>query len=73
MASIRRVSEISALSAESFQDAINQGIAYVRPFGEVASAWVKEQRVNIHAGATEYQVNLLVTFSPLEGKPTPMS
>jgi len=39
----------------------------------VVSAWVKEQRVNINAGAEEYQVNLLVTYSPLEGRPTPMS
>jgi flavin-binding protein dodecin len=67
-----RVFEISVTSETSFEDAIEQGINSVdeehRNF--VASAWVKEQRVNVEAGAiVGYQVNLMVTVVAPEGKP----
>jgi dodecin len=64
MGSVARVTEISARSETSFEDAINAGIERAcRTLRNVESAWVKEQRVAIDDGqVTSYQVNLLVTF-----------
>ena len=61
---VARVTEISATSPTSFEDAIAQGVARAtKTLRNVTSAWVKEQRVDIENGQiTEYQVNLLVTF-----------
>ena len=58
------MTEISATSPNSFEDAIAQGIARAtKTLRNVTSAWVKEQRVDIEDNQiTEYQVNLLVTF-----------
>jgi dodecin len=68
VASVARVTEISATSETSFEDAINVGIERAtRSLRNVTSAWVKEQRVSIDGDAvSSYQVNLLVTFE-LEG------
>jgi flavin-binding protein dodecin len=62
--SVARVTELSCTSAESFEDAIRQGIARARrTLRGVKSAWVKERRVGIGPdGELEYQVNILVTF-----------
>jgi dodecin len=64
MASVARVTEISARSETSFEDAINVGIERAcRTLRNVEAAWVKEQRVSIaDSQVTSYQVNLLVTF-----------
>ena len=61
---VARVTEISATSPTSFEDAIAQGVARAtKTLRNVTSAWVKEQRVDIENDQiTEYQVNLLVTF-----------
>ena len=61
---IAKVSEISATSSKSFEDALNQGIARAnKTLRNVRSAWVKEQQVRVSNGAiTEYQVNMMVTF-----------
>ena len=61
---IAKVSEISATSSKSFEDALNHGIARAnKTLRNVKSAWVKEQQVRVSNGAiTEYQVNMLVTF-----------
>ena len=61
---VARVTEISATSPKSFDDAIAQGISRAtRTLRNVRSAWVKEQRVDIRDNeVTEYQVNMLVTF-----------
>jgi hypothetical protein len=61
---VARVTEISATSPKSFDDAIAQGIARAtKTLRNVKSAWVKEQRVDIENGrVVDYQVNLLVTF-----------
>ncbi len=61
---VARVSEITARSNKSFEDAINIGVERASStLRNVSSAWVKEQQVNITDGkVTEYQVNLLVTF-----------
>jgi dodecin len=66
--SVARVTEISAISETSFEDAVAKGVARAsESLRGVKSAWVKEQRVNIDNGkVTQYQVNLMVTFL-LEG------
>lgn len=61
---VARVTEISATSPKSFDDAIQRGIARAtKTLRNVKSAWVKEHRVEIvNDRVTEYQVNMLVTF-----------
>jgi flavin-binding protein dodecin len=58
------VSEISATSAKSFEDAIQQGLARAsKTLRNVRSAWIKEQHVRLEKGkVSEYQVNMMVTF-----------
>ena len=62
--SIAKVSEISATSDKSFEDAVVQGLARAnKTLRNVRSAWIKEQQVRVRDGAiTEYQVNMMVTF-----------
>lgn len=62
--SVARVTEISATSAKSFEDAIQHGIARASAtLRNVKSAWVKEQTVRVENGKpSEYQVNMMVTF-----------
>lgn len=66
--SVARVTEISAKSETSFEDAINVGVARATgSLRNVRSAWVKEQRVEISGDSVSvYQVNLMITFE-LEG------
>ena len=62
--SVARVSEISATSDTSFEDAIKVGIdRATQTLRGVRSAWVKEQEVQIgDGGITAYKVNMLITF-----------
>ena len=63
--SVARVTEITATSESSFDDAIRVGLARAeKTLRNVRSAWVKEQQVRVGdgGGISEYQVNLLVTF-----------
>ncbi|MGH8935324.1 MAG: dodecin family protein [Acidimicrobiia bacterium] len=62
--SVARVTEISATSETSFEDAIEQGIERANStLRNVRSAWIKEQQVRIADGKiSEYQVNMLITF-----------
>lgn len=62
--SIAKISEISATSSKSFEDAVNQGVERAnKTLRNVRSAWIKEQKVRVKEGKiTEYQVNLMVTF-----------
>lgn len=62
--SVAKVSEISATSSESFQDAIDQGIDRAnKTLRNVKSAWIKEQQIRVDGGRiTRYQVNMMVTF-----------
>ena len=62
--SIARVVEITATSDESFEDALQQGVARAtQTLRNVRSAWVKEQEVQIEDGQISgYKVNMLVTF-----------
>ena len=62
--SVAKVTELSATSNKSFEDAINQGLKRAqKTLRNVKGAWVKELQVNVgNAGKLEYQVNLRVTF-----------
>jgi dodecin len=62
--SVAKVSEISATSAKSFEDAVQQGLARAsKTLRNVRGAWLKEQHVRCENGRiTEYQVNMMVTF-----------
>jgi flavin-binding protein dodecin len=61
---IAKISEISATSTKSFEDAIQQGVARAtKTLRNVRSVWVKEQHVRVDNGRlSEYQVNMMVTF-----------
>ena len=61
---VARVTELSARSTKSFEDAIQLGIARAtKTLRNVTSAWVKEQRIEVKDGRpVSYQVNLLITF-----------
>jgi flavin-binding protein dodecin len=63
--SIAKVSEISATSSKSFEDAIQQGLTRsAKTLRNVQGAWIKEQHVRCdqQGRVTEYQVNMMVTF-----------
>ena len=61
---VARVTEISATSDSSFEDAVKVGIERAtQTLRGVKSAWVKEQEVLLNdGGITGYKVNMLVTF-----------
>ena len=65
---VARVTEISATSASSVEDAIRQGLERAtKTLRGVTAAWIKDQRVKLADGQiAEYQVNMEVTFV-LEG------
>ena len=62
--SVANVIELSAESDQSFEDAIQQGIARAtKTLRNVEGAWVKDQHVKISDGQiVGYQVNLKITF-----------
>lgn len=62
--SVAKVSEISATSSKSFDDAIQQGLARAaETLRGIQAAWIKEQRIRCDNGRiVEYQVNMVVTF-----------
>ena len=61
---VARVTEISATSEQSFEDAINMGIQRATStLRNVEGAWVKDMNVLIQDGnITGYKVNLAITF-----------
>jgi flavin-binding protein dodecin len=61
---VAKVIEISSESPESFEDAIQKGIARANETVQnVRGAWVKEQQVKVENGKiTEYRVDMKVTF-----------
>lgn len=64
MGSVARITEISARSETSFEDAINVGVERAtKSLRNVRGAWVKEQEVIIEDGSpSAYEVILKVTF-----------
>lgn len=62
--SVAKISEITASSSKSFEEAVRKGI---RKMGEtvdnIESAWVKEQKVVVKDGdVAAYRVTMKVTF-----------
>lgn len=63
MSSVARITEISAQSGKSFEDAISVGIdRAASTLRNLRSAYVKEQQVILDGSKRTYQVNLLITF-----------
>lgn len=62
--SVARVTEITASSSTSFQDAIEDGIARAnKTLKNVEGAWIQEQTVVCDNGKIKaYRVNMKVTF-----------
>ena len=61
---IAKVTEITASSTKSFEDAIKQGIARAdKTLDKVKGAWIQEQTVVVDGGKiSEYRVNMKVSF-----------
>ena len=62
--SVARITEISARSDQSFEDAIRVGIQRATStLRHVSGAWIKEQKVEINEGnIVGYQVIMEITF-----------
>ncbi len=62
--SVARITEISASSPNSFEDAIRVGIERAaKTLENVQGAWIKEQKVIVQDNKiTEYRVTMKVTF-----------
>ncbi|MDZ7333158.1 MAG: dodecin family protein [candidate division KSB1 bacterium] len=62
--SVARVTEITASSPKSFEDAIRVGIERAaKTLENVQGAWIKEQKVIVQDNKiTEYRVTMKVTF-----------
>ncbi|MDX6380290.1 MAG: dodecin [Rubrobacteraceae bacterium] len=67
---VARVTELSATSDQSFEDAVNIGVKRATStLRNVESAWVKDQNVMIENGnITGYKVNIAITFVLEEGE-----
>ena len=61
---VARITEISALSKKSFDDAVAQGVARAnKTLKNVKGAWIKNQEVMVEKGKIAgYKVTLKVTF-----------
>ena len=62
--SVAKVIEIKARSSESFEDAIQSGIAKAgESVKNIQAAWVNQQQVIVENGAVSaYSVDLKITF-----------
>ena len=62
--SVAKVTEISASSPTSFDDAVKVGIARAhKTLQNITGAWVSEMKVDVRDGAVSaYRVNMKVTF-----------
>lgn len=62
--SVAKITEITATSTKSFDDAMETGIARAtKTLSNVTGAWIKDQKVSIKDGKiTEYRVNMKLTF-----------
>jgi len=62
--SIVRVTEITASSTKSFDDAVQIGIKRAgKTLDNIKSAWIQEQRVVVKGDqVSEYRVNMKVSF-----------
>jgi flavin-binding protein dodecin len=61
---IAKVTEITAASKVSFDDAVRQGLARAhQTLDNISGAWIKDQEVLVQNGEVcEYRVHMKVTF-----------
>ncbi len=62
--SVAKVTEITASSTKSFEDALQQGISRAsKTLENVRSAWIQDHEVVVQDGKiTEYKVKMKITF-----------
>jgi hypothetical protein len=62
--SVAKVTEISATSTKSFDDAVAEGIKRAdKTLENVTGAWINEMKVDVKDGKiVDYRVNMKVTF-----------
>ncbi len=62
--SVAKITEISASSTKSFEDAVRNGVSRAnKTLNNISSAWVADQQVRVEDGkVTEYVVRLKITF-----------
>lgn len=62
--SVARITEITASSTKSFDDAVQTGVERAsKTLKNVKGAWVQDMKVVVEDGKiTEYRVNMKVTF-----------
>ena len=62
--SIARITEITASSGKSFEDAVEKGIARAaETIQGITGAWLESQKVTVKDGEIDqYRVNMKVTF-----------
>ncbi|MGI8838980.1 MAG: dodecin family protein [Pyrinomonadaceae bacterium] len=62
--SVARVTEITASSTKSFEDALQAGIKRAsKTLDNVTGAWIHDHEVSIQGGnITEYKIRMKVTF-----------
>jgi flavin-binding protein dodecin len=62
--SVAKVTEISAGSPSSFEDAINKGLDRANEtLTDIEGAWIKEMKVVVKGGRVqEYRVNMKLSF-----------
>ncbi len=65
---VAKVTEITAGSKKSFEDAVRQGIRRAsKTLDDIQGAWVQEMTVAVEDGKiSEYRVNMKVTFVLLD-------
>ncbi len=66
--SVAKISEISAASKVSFDDAMTEGIKRAgKTLKNITGAWIQDQKIDVENGKiVNYRVNMKVTFV-LEG------
>ena len=64
MSSIARITEITASSKKSFDDAIAAGVARAnKTLKGIKGAWIQDQKIKIANGkVSEYRVTMKITF-----------
>ena len=62
--SVAKITEISASSTKSFEDAVRNGVSRAnKTLNNISSAWVADQQVSVEDGkVTKYIVRLKITF-----------
>lgn len=62
--SVAKISELTAESSKSFEDAIEKGIRKMsKTVDNIEGAWIKEQKVVVKdGGISAYRVTMKITF-----------